>query len=253
MKPSIAKALDETHPTGPDLNPGGYGVGRFGASPGDDDIGADIGHSEAKLDLPKQAPSKFPPFDFPPPVDLHEQHQIAEMALQQQQGEPTAFTGQQQTVSDAMLYGVGFTRIASGNEGVEVTNVPADEVLSHGEDLLPGGMGNDIRETRLPVQDVLVSHLAFGDAIRAMETGLKVQREGWNGKGMWIALSGLEGAREVQAADLWSVHARIHAREQGGSAKVLPCIIMKTATGEILMGWLASQSDMLAKDWRIVS
>ena len=27
---------------------------------------------------------------------------------------------------------------------------------------------------------------------------------------------------------------------------------MKTATGEILMGWLASQTDMLAEDWRIV-
>jgi len=27
---------------------------------------------------------------------------------------------------------------------------------------------------------------------------------------------------------------------------------MKTATGEILMGWLASQTDMLADDWTIV-
>jgi hypothetical protein len=27
---------------------------------------------------------------------------------------------------------------------------------------------------------------------------------------------------------------------------------MKTATGEILMGWLASQTDMLAEDWAIV-
>jgi len=27
---------------------------------------------------------------------------------------------------------------------------------------------------------------------------------------------------------------------------------MKTATGEILMGWLASQTDMLAEDWLIL-
>ena len=32
-------------------------------------------------------------------------------------------------------------------------------------------------------------------------------------------------------------------------AEVLPYIIMKTADDKILMGWLASQSDMLAEDW----
>ena len=31
--------------------------------------------------------------------------------------------------------------------------------------------------------------------------------------------------------------------------KVLPHFNMKTATGEICVGWLASQTDMLADDW----
>lgn len=35
-------------------------------------------------------------------------------------------------------------------------------------------------------------------------------------------------------------------------SRVLPSITMKTATGEILMGWLASQTDMLAEDWHVV-
>lgn len=43
-----------------------------------------------------------------------------------------------------------------------------------------------------------------------------------------------------------------HARQSGGTATVLPSITMKTATGEILMGWLASQSDMLATDWVVL-
>ena len=34
--------------------------------------------------------------------------------------------------------------------------------------------------------------------------------------------------------------------------KTAPCITMKTATGEILMGWLASQTDMLAEDWLVI-
>ena len=88
----------------------------------------------------------------------------------------------------------------------------------------------------------------FGDAIRAMKAGKKVARVGWNGKGMWLALS-CDGGREVPAAGFWSAHNRAFAEENGGTATVLPSITMKTATGEILMGWLASQTDMLAEDW----
>ncbi len=44
----------------------------------------------------------------------------------------------------------------------------------------------------------------------------------------------------------------IYAKENGGGAVVLPAITMKTADGAILMGWLASQRDMLSEDWAIV-
>lgn len=93
--------------------------------------------------------------------------------------------------------------------------------------------------------------LTFGLAIEALKQGKRVARAGWNGKGMWLSLSG-PGVREVAAGGFWSVNNADYAREQGGSAKVLPCITMKTATGEILMGWLASQTDMLAEDWTIL-
>ncbi len=91
----------------------------------------------------------------------------------------------------------------------------------------------------------------FGDAIRALKRGERVAREGWNGKGMWLSLSG-EGVREIHADKFWSFNNKVYASEQGGFARVLPCITMKTATGEILMGWLASQTDMLSEDWGIV-
>lgn len=91
----------------------------------------------------------------------------------------------------------------------------------------------------------------FGFAIRALKDGQRVARAGWNGKGMWLSLS-CDGSREVPAANFWSPHNRAHAEANGGKATVLPSITMKTATGEILMGWLASQSDMLAEDWVIV-
>lgn len=93
--------------------------------------------------------------------------------------------------------------------------------------------------------------MSFGGAIEALKAGKRVARTGWNGKNMWLALSCGE-TREVPAASFWSPHNETHAISNGGTAKVLPCITMKTATNEILMGWLASQSDMLSEDWVIV-
>lgn len=90
----------------------------------------------------------------------------------------------------------------------------------------------------------------IGDAIELMKQGKRVTREGWNGKGMWLALS--PGTMALPAASFWAGPNRDYARRCGGKADVLPCITMKTADGSILMGWLASQSDLLATDWREV-
>jgi hypothetical protein len=97
------------------------------------------------------------------------------------------------------------------------------------------------------------SVLDFGAALRALKHGERVARLGWNGKDMWLALS-CDGSREVPAAGFWSPANRKWAEQQpNGTAVVLPSITMKTATGEILMGWLASQTDMLAEDWVVVA
>lgn len=96
-----------------------------------------------------------------------------------------------------------------------------------------------------------LKNLSFGDAIKLLKNGNKVARTGWNGKGMFLSLS-CNGSREVEADKFWSPHNREFAESNGGTATVLPCITMKTASGEILMGWLASQTDILAEDWMIV-
>lgn len=94
----------------------------------------------------------------------------------------------------------------------------------------------------------------FGLAIAALKQGMKVARAGWNGKGMWLALS--PGADALPADKFWAGPNREFAEANGGSAEVLPCITMKTINAfgreAILMGWLASQTDMLASDWRII-
>ena len=66
----------------------------------------------------------------------------------------------------------------------------------------------------------------FGVALVALEGGCRVYRAGWNGKGMWLALQ-------------WPTES---------SKMTLPYIYMKTADNQ-LVPWLASQTDLLAKDW----
>jgi len=92
--------------------------------------------------------------------------------------------------------------------------------------------------------------MKFEGAMVSMRSGWRVAREGWNGKGMWICIG--KGQKDVPADQFWNKHTKAFAEANGGAADVLPYLIMKTADGKILMGWLASQSDLLAEDWDIV-
>jgi hypothetical protein len=110
----------------------------------------------------------------------------------------------------------------------------------------------DVFEAAYRVAEGDEQRLNFGDALHYLKLGRKVARAGWNGKGMWLALTGGVHARRVPYQAFWSPHNANHALEQGGYATVLPSITMRTADGSILMGWLASQTDMLAEDWMVL-
>lgn len=75
----------------------------------------------------------------------------------------------------------------------------------------------------------------FGWAIRMLKAGhvagpgVRVHRLGWNGKNMHL---------ELQVPD---AHSKMS----------LPYIYMHTVDGK-KVPWLASQTDMLAEDWRVV-
>lgn len=89
--------------------------------------------------------------------------------------------------------------------------------------------------------------LSFGHAIEAMKNGHKVARIGWNGNGMYLIL--INGTKDAKLND-----GTPYAVATGGNIVTInPHIDMMTATGEMQPGWLASQTDMLANDWMIVS
>ena len=86
--------------------------------------------------------------------------------------------------------------------------------------------------------------MTFGHALEALKQGKCVARTGWNGKDMFLFLShGSELNRAVYDKNF------PHGENMADCAD---SICMKTAQNTIVIGWLASQTDMLAEDWKIV-
>jgi len=97
-------------------------------------------------------------------------------------------------------------------------------------------------------------NMTLGLALEALKKGHKVSRHGWNGKGMYLYLV---SGRMVDKENLVNEASRIlpndeEAMHHTGTAQFLPHIDMRTANGDVCVGWLASQTDMLADDWEIV-
>lgn len=94
----------------------------------------------------------------------------------------------------------------------------------------------------------VVKGLTFSKALLGLQAGERLQREGWNGKNMWIALGA--GSTALPAEKFWNPHAKQFAESNGGTATVDSYFIMKTTQGTIQIGWVPSQADMLANDWQ---
>ncbi len=69
----------------------------------------------------------------------------------------------------------------------------------------------------------------FGEAIKALKSDSRVARVGWNAGGQWLGL-------QVPDKDSKMGHPYIYI----------------SPVDDLLVPWLASQTDMLAEDWYIV-
>ena len=81
----------------------------------------------------------------------------------------------------------------------------------------------------------------FGRAIQLLKEGRKVQREGWNGKNQYIELAMCISYTNADGVIVNAEHDAI------GN-----CAIAFVGTSGVQLGWLASQADMLANDWKMV-
>ena len=80
----------------------------------------------------------------------------------------------------------------------------------------------------------------FGEAIKLLKEGKRLQREGWNGKNQYIEL-----ATEISYTN--ADGEIINAEHEAIGNKAIAFV----GTSGVQLGWLASQADMLAEDWRI--
>lgn len=94
-------------------------------------------------------------------------------------------------------------------------------------------------------------NLTFGQALDALKKGRRIQREGWNGKGMFLFLLPAGTVPKTFVKDP-GLRAVLDAEVPGDTFEALGSIRMFTADKKILTGWLASQTDMLSNDWRIL-
>lgn len=81
----------------------------------------------------------------------------------------------------------------------------------------------------------------FGSAIKLLKDGKRVQRNGWNGKNQYIELATNISYKNADDEIINAEHESI-----GNKA------IAFVGTSGVQLGWLASQADMLAEDWKIV-
>lgn len=110
----------------------------------------------------------------------------------------------------------------------------------HYDTIIHSGKHVIIRE----IHDGVESYMTFGQAIEALKSGKKVDRAGWNGKGMFLFL--VPGSNfKVNRAPLLGIYP------EGTEINYCPHIDMKTADDKVVP-WLASQTDVLAEDWVIV-
>jgi hypothetical protein len=84
----------------------------------------------------------------------------------------------------------------------------------------------------------------FSEALRRVKAGRKIQRSGWNGKGMYVVYQ----KAYPEGVPINKNTSEAIGQPEGTVCKFLPYLMMRTAQGEFVP-WLISQTDALADDW----
>lgn len=124
-------------------------------------------------------------------------------------------------------------------KGGRVLEIRETEVLSYTLENICSDEWVIADETNTPILGGVAS-FGFGEAIKYLKRGLKVARHGWNGKNQHVELATAISYKNAKGEVVNAEHDAI------GNKALAFC-----GTSGVQLGWLASQSDMLADDWYI--
>ena len=83
--------------------------------------------------------------------------------------------------------------------------------------------------------------MTFGEATDRAKSGARIARAGWNGKNQYVEIATCISYKNSNGDIVNAEHDAI-----GNQAFAF------VGTSGVQLGWLASQADMLATDWRVV-
>lgn len=82
----------------------------------------------------------------------------------------------------------------------------------------------------------------FGQALAKVKEGFKISRDGWNGSGQFVYY--VPEASYPPSTDV--------AKEEFGHSVPYAAYLAIKSVQNVVVPWLASQTDLLAEDWYVV-
>lgn len=116
-----------------------------------------------------------------------------------------------------------------------------------------GAMGGAVTPAAPDPSKPILRQVGFPRVLEAVQNGYRARRAGWNGKGMFVFLHLGSAPRYTSGTGIEGVPMRLFEKGDAGTAVRLPSLALHTASGSTVIGWLASQTDMLAADWEVLA
>lgn len=96
-------------------------------------------------------------------------------------------------------------------------------------------------------------NLTFSQALEYLKNGKCVAREGWNGKGMYLAVQeGTTIPRDKARGGIAKQMANENYGEAFPEIVIQPHIDLRSAQGTCCVGWLPPVDDLFANDWYVI-
>ena len=94
--------------------------------------------------------------------------------------------------------------------------------------------------------------MRFGEAIECARRGKRIARKGWNGKNMYVYMTKGRTIPIECWKPMLSSQELTEVEIERGDVIINAHLDMMNAQGTRIIGWSATQTDMLADDWYVV-